>query len=325
MKFEVCTSESFEKKKLDRKTCHTVTFAEIGLSVFSALCEFKYDISRETQIACASEVNRKMETGSLYPRANLTILPRPLFRDAEPSRSLMRTCIRDAFIAERDYVKSGMLILEFTCSDVSFDLIHDISKDLSENEFAGDSGSVILLHDQPSTKAELDNYYPHAFIRDCRKYVGTALNTSLETEKNENLLDAIGDRYYASLFMTCLWHVILLDQVLWHGYKQKLAVSDSFFIPVLLSGAIPSLEDPSYAFQLISGRQGANAWEIPHGIMSKWHFIDELVPPIITTLLKTCRQHSIAIDELIKGMHADSDHPKEDERYKKLIHAIENA
>lgn len=122
--------------------------------MFSATCEFTYGIPRDVQKRCASMVNEKMETGSLYPKANITVLPRPLFRNDGPDESLMRTCIRDAFVVERDYIKSSKMILEFTCSNVSYDLVYFISKELCENEFADVAGTAILLHDRPVLQSD---------------------------------------------------------------------------------------------------------------------------------------------------------------------------
>lgn len=125
--------------------CHLVTFAEVGLSVFSAHCEFAYGIMQGgKQEHYANQVNNAKETGTLFPEANITILPNFLFRDNYTSDAMM-TCLRDAFLAERDYVKSGRMIIDFTCSEVPMDDMYHLCNDLCENEFGAVEGRVLLL------------------------------------------------------------------------------------------------------------------------------------------------------------------------------------
>ncbi|MCE9616509.1 MAG: hypothetical protein K8T26_19720 [Lentisphaerae bacterium] len=137
--------------------CHIVTFAEIGLSSYSAYCELGYAIPRDEQVVHAERVNNSKETGTLYPKANITILPRLLFREVAPATEELRVAIRDAFVAERDYVRSGLMILEFSCSDVPAEQVTGICRELCAGEFIGVPGTAVLRLDSPEHRAPHDD------------------------------------------------------------------------------------------------------------------------------------------------------------------------
>ena len=68
-------------KVLKRKACHVVTFAESGLSFFRSYCDFAYNISLDEIDKYVDQVNKANETGTLYPKANITALPPHVFRE----------------------------------------------------------------------------------------------------------------------------------------------------------------------------------------------------------------------------------------------------
>jgi hypothetical protein len=97
------------------------------------------------------QVNKANETGTLHPKANITALPRHFFREPitnSPgySEDDLKICIRDAFIAERDHIKSGLMILEFTCSKIPYNLVESICRELCEKEFSSLPGHAVLRH-----------------------------------------------------------------------------------------------------------------------------------------------------------------------------------
>ena len=132
--------------------CHVVTFAETGFSAFKACCDFAYNIPWVEIQKYADQVNNANETGSLYPKGNITALPLHFFREPITnsipgySEDDLKICIRDAFIVERDYIKSGLMILEFTCSDISYELVYTICRDLCKTEFESVPGRAVLRH-----------------------------------------------------------------------------------------------------------------------------------------------------------------------------------
>ena len=183
-------------KVLKSNGCHVVTFAEIGLSNFRTFCDFAYNISWDDIEKYADQVNKANETGTLHPKANITALPRHFFRESVtdsgngyPENDL-RKCIRDAFVAERDHIKSGFMILEFTCSDISYELVYTICRDLCKSEFESVPGRAVLRHNHDPS------YYPEKFVEDCGRLVGRTVSQYikgdkpyLKTEKSTDLVD----------------------------------------------------------------------------------------------------------------------------------------
>ena len=150
MDLDTVPSQKIWNEELKRGECHIVTFAEVGLSFFKAYCE--HFMSWDEIKHYADLINRSNETGTLFPKANITALPRHFFRESVtdsgngyPENDL-RICIRDAFVAERDHIKSGFMILEFTCSNISYKMVKSICKELCEKEFSSLPGHAVLRH-----------------------------------------------------------------------------------------------------------------------------------------------------------------------------------
>ena len=152
MDLDTVPSQQTWIEELKRGECHVVTFAESGLSFFRSYCDFAYNISWDEIDKYVDQVNKANETGTLHPKANITALPRHFFRESVtdsgngyPENDL-RICIRDAFIAERDHIKSGLMILEFTCSKIPYKLVESICRELCEKEFSSIPGHAVLRH-----------------------------------------------------------------------------------------------------------------------------------------------------------------------------------
>lgn len=60
---------------LARKGYHIVVPAFIGLTYFSTYCQDVFNIKQTEQEKFIIPVNQNMETGTLYPKCNLTIIP----------------------------------------------------------------------------------------------------------------------------------------------------------------------------------------------------------------------------------------------------------
>ena len=109
-----------------RKGYHIITVGFIGLTNFSAVCQFAFGIDQYEQERLITPINTKRETGTLFPRYNLTILPYRYrttpgmtigvydytngkgFSDNE-----IATYIKDALKAETNYIKSNKLVFDF--------------------------------------------------------------------------------------------------------------------------------------------------------------------------------------------------------------------
>ena len=94
-----------------RKEFHCLTYAEDG---FAPLDVWTRDtgITKEELIAFADSVNRLDETGSLYPRAPISAVPRRLIRDQRDSEALCLS-IEHFFRANATSIRSTKVILDF--------------------------------------------------------------------------------------------------------------------------------------------------------------------------------------------------------------------
>jgi hypothetical protein len=157
MDLDTVPSQQTWDEELKRGECHIVTFASIGLSFFKSYCE---DFMLEEEIYdYADRINKSNETGTLFPQVNITALPVHFFegslsRKETAYETLLQLglikdfekCIRDAFVAERDYIKSGLMILEFTCSEIPYKMVESICRELCEKEFSSLPGHAVLRH-----------------------------------------------------------------------------------------------------------------------------------------------------------------------------------
>jgi hypothetical protein len=317
-------------KVLKSNGCHVVTFAEIGLSNFRTFCDFAYNISWDDIEKYADQVNKANETGSLYPKANITALPLHFFREPITnsipgySEDDLKICIRDAFIAERDHVKSGLMILEFTCSDISYELVYTICRDLCKTEFESVPGRAVLRHNHDTS------YYPEKFVEDCGRLVGRTVSSYikgdkpyqpyLKTEKSTDLVDAFketlelegsdGKMHFEEItnkpecdrFITYLWYVILFDQTLFFNYRKKLPILDGFVVPLFLDGEGP--------------------WTIRRNNTTGWGLDPDVLHVMVGVLVRACYQYGISIDDLIHRMNSDRDNPVHLDSYQEIVETI---
>lgn len=125
---------------------HVVAFAEEGFSFFKAYAEFALGFSIEEGVAFCKRINDADETGTLWPRGNLTALPKRYFRNPSFDRNGFRRCLRDAFVANRDHCKSDHMIFQFFCVDSHLDeMFHEIES-MAQAEFAQTGIAQITVH-----------------------------------------------------------------------------------------------------------------------------------------------------------------------------------
>jgi len=112
---------------LERGDIHMVGFAEAGMSCWRAFLEFAFHYPLQEAITICRTINDKDETGTIYPKGNLTGLPVRFFRDDLDSSNIdrFRECLRDAFIANRDYCKSKEMVFHYGCAISNRNLIID--------------------------------------------------------------------------------------------------------------------------------------------------------------------------------------------------------
>lgn len=105
---------------------HIISVAFIGLTNFSSVCQYGFNIDQYEQDRLITPINTKKETGTVFPKHNLTILPyryrtTPVMTVGEYdytngkgfSIDEVEVHIKDALKAETDYIKCGKLVFDF--------------------------------------------------------------------------------------------------------------------------------------------------------------------------------------------------------------------
>jgi hypothetical protein len=127
MRFNLLDSNRDYVPELKSKVLHLVGFAEVGMSYFRSYLEFAFNFGPEDAIRLCERINFEDETGTIYPRGYLTGLPVRFFRSPldEVNIDQFRSCLRDAFIANRDLCKSQEMVFHYACAISNRDVIID--------------------------------------------------------------------------------------------------------------------------------------------------------------------------------------------------------
>lgn len=145
----VPTEPYFEDLKAGK--IHVVAFAEEGFSAFKASLEFAFNIPPLEGEALCKPINQLDETGTIWPKGNLTALPRRYFRTWVQDPAPLRRCLRDAFIANRDHCKCAVMIFDFTCGVMNRSLLIETVESLYSSEFDQPPLERVLIYfDQPA-------------------------------------------------------------------------------------------------------------------------------------------------------------------------------
>lgn len=102
---------------------HYVSVAMPGLTVASAAIEFAGGFDTRHRNDFMMTVNRAKETGTLYPRVNISLLPSPaasyggvdsnIYHDGDYSEEEVIAHMLDAFKANSEYIKSRKMYFDF--------------------------------------------------------------------------------------------------------------------------------------------------------------------------------------------------------------------
>ena len=95
----------------DRGSYHVLTYAEEGFSPLTIHSE-PMGINKDQQIAFCDRVNQRFETGSLYPRAAISAVPRALIRDSQDHNALA-SHITDFLKANMQTINATKIICDF--------------------------------------------------------------------------------------------------------------------------------------------------------------------------------------------------------------------
>ncbi len=102
------TEEAFRP---ERGQYHVLTYAEEGFSPLNIHAE-SAGLTKDEIVAFAAQVNERGETGSLYPRAGISAVPRTFIRDVPDSAELRKQIV--AFLqANRTVIKATRVAFDF--------------------------------------------------------------------------------------------------------------------------------------------------------------------------------------------------------------------
>ena len=121
-------ADDFKNKKI-----HLVCVAVNSLTNFNAFATMPGGISEEKASALASKVCQANETGTLYPKLNMTIIPLTTTPDRDDfgDRALMKKHIQDCFKANEEYIKCPeMLFALEDRGDFDYHLAMDVLKEV---------------------------------------------------------------------------------------------------------------------------------------------------------------------------------------------------
>jgi hypothetical protein len=94
-----------------RNEFHCLTYAEEGYAPLNIWTR-DTGLTKDELIAFTDSVNRRNEPGSLYPRANISAVPRHLIRDQSNAEALCLS-IRNFFRANATSIRASKIILDF--------------------------------------------------------------------------------------------------------------------------------------------------------------------------------------------------------------------
>ncbi len=100
-----------ESPFLNRKV-HIVAVAVNALTTYNYFVQVIGGFNHEEATKYANTFNDENETGTLYPRLNLSALPLSVYgkRNDSGNETIMGKNIDDCFLAETKYIKSGYLL-----------------------------------------------------------------------------------------------------------------------------------------------------------------------------------------------------------------------
>jgi hypothetical protein len=101
----------------DRGDYHVLTYAEEGFSPLD-IHGRPQGIDKAQQVAFCDRVNERFETGSLFPQAAISAVPRALIRDGRDPNALAKH-IADFLKANIQTIKATKIICDFRTSNLA--------------------------------------------------------------------------------------------------------------------------------------------------------------------------------------------------------------
>ena len=101
----------------DRDGYHVLTYAEEGFSPLTIDCE-PMGINKVQQIAFCDRINQRFESGSLFPSAAISAVPRSVIRNSQDTNALA-SHIADFLRANMQTIKATKIIFDFRTPNVA--------------------------------------------------------------------------------------------------------------------------------------------------------------------------------------------------------------
>ena len=106
---------------------HLVCMAQNGLTHLNVYAQMYLGVPADTINYCVDQVNKNIETGTLYPVANVSILPYKKNGGWQTIESIglneIRLCIDDVIKVNEEYIKAGIILFSMETSYINADLV----------------------------------------------------------------------------------------------------------------------------------------------------------------------------------------------------------
>lgn len=122
---------------------HVLTFAETGFAMLNIYGE-QFGLDRDTIERFSRQVNRRNESGSLYPKAPISAVPRHFIRDDNNSETLAQQ-IQDFLKANQNHIKAKKLLFDFRAGVSPF--VVDACKIALQSNLANGIDEVVIINE----------------------------------------------------------------------------------------------------------------------------------------------------------------------------------
>jgi len=108
---------------------HIVCMAQNGLTYLNVYAELYYKLEKQLVNTCVKETNSKLETGTLYPKANISILPKNV-ENRKLTKKELKESIKDVFKANELCIGAEIIYFTLERSYINKALALEIIKEL---------------------------------------------------------------------------------------------------------------------------------------------------------------------------------------------------
>jgi len=112
---------------------HIVCMGQNGLTHLNVYAELYCKIPKEVVNQCVELVNSKKETGTLFPKAYITILPKSE-TPSDWNTNKMEMCIKDVFFANQEHLKCEIIYFTLESSYINRTIALEIVEKIVLNE-----------------------------------------------------------------------------------------------------------------------------------------------------------------------------------------------